>query len=61
MVLGTCAQVRGRARGTVLARPYAAMDDILHDETETKPILMAPLVTIATTLVLVILTALFGH
>jgi hypothetical protein len=33
----------------------------LHRETEAQPILMAPLVTIATTLALVILATVLGH
>jgi hypothetical protein len=37
------------------------MEHALDHERETQPILMAPLVTIATTLALVILTAFFGH
>jgi hypothetical protein len=37
------------------------MEHVLHDERETQPILLAPLVTIATTLALVILTAFLGH
>jgi hypothetical protein len=53
-------QVRGTACGTVLARPFG-MEHVLHDEAETQPILMAPLVTIATTLALVLFTALLGH
>ena len=36
------------------------MDHVIN-ETETQPILMAPLVTIATTLALVIVTAVLGH
>lgn len=38
------------------------MEQVLNDEIdETQPILLAPLVTIATTLALVIFTALLGH
>jgi hypothetical protein len=37
------------------------MEQVLSDEIETQPILMAPLVTIGTTLALVVLSVLFGH
>lgn len=38
------------------------MDHVIDDETQQpEPILMAPLVTIATTLALVIVTALLGR
>lgn len=55
-----CTQIRETPCGMILARPYD-MEHVLHDEAETQPILMAPLVSIATTLALVLLAALFGH
>lgn len=37
------------------------MEHVIHDESEAQPILLAPIVTIATTLALVIFAALLGH
>jgi hypothetical protein len=37
------------------------MEHAILDETETQPILLAPLVTIATTLALVVLSVLVGN
>lgn len=61
MVRGICTQVRESPSGTLLARPSAIMEHVIHDESEAHPILLAPIVTIATTLALVIFAALLGH